>query len=72
MFAGVALGLVLGKPIGIVGFSWIATRLRAAHLPDAVSWLDMLVLGLIAGTGFTMSLFMTALSSGLAVGYIAA
>ncbi len=62
VFAGVALGLVLGKPIGIVAFSWIAVRLRAAGLPDEASWLDMLVLGLIAGTGFTMSLFMTALA----------
>jgi Na+:H+ antiporter, NhaA family len=62
VFAGVALGLVLGKPIGVIGFSWIAVRLRAAHLPRGVSWLDMLVLGLIAGTGFTMSLFMTALA----------
>jgi NhaA family Na+:H+ antiporter len=62
VFAGVALGLVLGKPIGVVGFSWIAVRLRAAHLPNGVSWLDMIVLGLIAGTGFTMSLFMTALA----------
>lgn len=62
VFAGVALGLMLGKPIGVIGFSWIAVRLRAAHLPPGVSWLDMLVLGLIAGTGFTMSLFMTALA----------
>jgi len=62
VFAGVALGLMLGKPIGVLGFSWIAVRLRAAHLPDGVSWLGMLVLGLVAGTGFTMSLFMTALA----------
>ena len=62
VFAGVALGLVLGKPIGVIGFSWIAVRLRAAHLPPGVSWLHMLVLGLIAGTGFTMSLFMTSLA----------
>jgi Na+:H+ antiporter, NhaA family len=62
VFAGVALGLVLGKPIGVVSFSWLAVRLRAARLPDGLCWLDMLVLGLTAGTGFTMSLFMTALA----------
>jgi NhaA family Na+:H+ antiporter len=62
VFTGVSLGLLLGKPIGVVGLSWIAVRLRAAHLPDGVSWPDMLVLGLIAGTGFTMSLFMTAMA----------
>jgi len=62
VFAGVALGLVLGKPIGVVALSWMAVRLRAAHLPAGMSWPDMLVVGLIAGTGFTMSLFMTGLA----------
>jgi NhaA family Na+:H+ antiporter len=62
VFAGVALGLVLGKPLGVIVFSWLAVRARAAHLPQGISWRDMLVLGLVAGTGFTMSLFMTALA----------
>ena len=62
VFLGVALGLVLGKPIGVVGLGWIAVRLRLARLPDGTSWSGMLVLGVIAGTGFTMSLFMTSLA----------
>jgi NhaA family Na+:H+ antiporter len=59
---GVTLGLVLGKPLGIVGLSWLAVRLRLARLPDGTSWSGVLVLGVIAGTGFTMSLFMTSLA----------
>jgi NhaA family Na+:H+ antiporter len=62
VFAGVALGLALGKPIGVVAFSWLAVRLRAARLPAGTSWAGMLVLGLVAGTGFTMSLFMITLA----------
>ena len=62
VFLGVVLGLLLGKPIGVLGFSWLAVRLRAARLPDGVAWPGMLVLGLLAGTGFTMSLFMSGLA----------
>ena len=62
LFLGVTLGLVLGKPIGIFGLAWLAVRLRLARLPDGTSWSGVLVLGVIAGTGFTMSLFMSALA----------
>jgi NhaA family Na+:H+ antiporter len=62
VFLGVALGLVLGKPIGVIGLAWVAVRVRLARLPDGTSWTGMLVLGLIAGTGFTMSLFMTSVA----------
>jgi NhaA family Na+:H+ antiporter len=53
----VAFGLVLGKPIGIVLFSWIATLLGIARLPAGVSWTTMLGVGCLAGIGFTMSIF---------------
>ncbi len=66
VFLGVALGLLLGKPIGVIGLAWIAVRLRLARLPEgndgATSWTGMLVLGMVAGTGFTMSLFMTSVA----------
>jgi len=62
LFLGVTLGLVLGKPIGIFGLAWLAVRLRLARLPDGTSWSGVLVVGVIAGTGFTMSLFMSALA----------
>ncbi len=58
----VATGLVLGKPIGIVLFSWIATRLGFARLPAEVNWKTMLGAGCLAGIGFTMSIFIAGLA----------
>jgi len=61
-FLGVLLGLVLGKPIGVVGFSWLAVRLRLAALPAGVGWSGVVVVGLAAGIGFTMALFIASLA----------
>jgi NhaA family Na+:H+ antiporter len=58
----VALGLVVGKPLGIMVASWIAVRAGIARLPKGVTWLMMLAGGFLAGIGFTMSLFITALA----------
>ena len=54
---GIALGLLIGKQLGILGFAWITTKTGIASLPDDVSWMQMWGLSLIAGIGFTMSLF---------------
>ena len=59
---GVGLGLVAGKPLGIVAFSWLAVRLGLASLPRGVSWGGVLVVGCVAGIGFTMALFIGALA----------
>ena len=59
---GVGLGLVVGKPLGIVAFSWVAVRLGLASLPRGVSWIGVLVVGGVAGIGFTMALFIGALA----------
>ena len=59
---GVALGLVLGKPVGVVALSWLAVRLRVAALPVGVRWLEVLVVGVVAGIGFTMALFIASLA----------
>jgi len=59
---GVGLGLVVGKPLGIVVFSWLAVRIGLASLPRGVSWAGVLVVGCVAGIGFTMSLFIGALA----------
>jgi NhaA family Na+:H+ antiporter len=61
---GVVLGLVVGKPIGVIGFAWLAVRARIAALPVAVGWSRMLVVGLVAGVGFTMALFISSLAFG--------
>ncbi|MBI1904146.1 MAG: Na+/H+ antiporter NhaA [Planctomycetia bacterium] len=58
----VAAGLVLGKPLGIVFFSWLAVRVGLARLPGGVNWKVMLGAGCLAGIGFTMSLFIAGLA----------
>ena len=60
--AGVICGLALGKPIGIVGFSWVAIRLRLASLPGGVVWRQVIGVGVLGGIGFTMSLFIADLA----------
>jgi len=61
---GVICGLVLGKPIGIVLFSWLATRSRIAAMLDGISWRQIAGVGLLGGIGFTMSLFIANLAFG--------
>jgi len=59
---GIVAGLVLGKPAGFLGATWIARRLGAADLPDGVTWRMVLGVGGLAGIGFTLSLFITDLA----------
>jgi len=54
---GIALGLLVGKQIGIVGFAWIAVKAGLASLPEGVGWRKIHGLSLLAAIGFTMSLF---------------
>jgi Na+:H+ antiporter, NhaA family len=61
-FLGITLGLVLGKPLGVVAFSWLATRAGLAELPRGIGWLQLSLVGLVAGIGFTMSIFIAALA----------
>lgn len=60
----VVLGLVVGKPLGIVGFSYGAVRLNIAQLPESASWRQLGGVAVLAGIGFTMSLFIGALAFG--------
>jgi NhaA family Na+:H+ antiporter len=61
---GIALGLLIGKPIGITLASWIAVASGAARLPEGATWTQMVGVGCIAGIGFTMSLFVGILAFG--------
>lgn len=60
----VGAGLVLGKPVGIVLFSWLAVRAGLARLPEGIGWDVVAGGGLLAGIGFTMSLFIANLALG--------
>lgn len=58
----VAVGLLLGKPVGITLFSFLAVKLGFANLPNKVQWKSVAAVGVIAGIGFTVALFVTALA----------
>lgn len=60
--AGVALGLFFGKPIGIFGLSWVLVRVGWAKLPRGATWTHMAGVGMLAGIGFTVALFVASLS----------
>lgn len=59
---GIVLGLLLGKPIGIMSASWVAVRLRLGVLPEGANWRHICGVALLAGIGFTMSLFIGTLA----------
>ncbi len=61
---GIILGLVVGKPVGIIGASWLAIRSGAAALPPGASWRHVIGAGFLAGIGFTMALFIGSLAFG--------
>ena len=59
---GTALALVVGKPLGVVGATWLAVRLGWCRLSPGVSWDGVCLVGLLAGIGFTMSIFIAMLA----------
>lgn len=59
---GIIAGLLLGKQIGVFGFSWVAIKLGWAKLPENSSWLQLYGVSVLTGIGFTMSLFVTSLA----------
>ena len=60
---GIAAALVLGKQVGVFGFSWIAIKLRLGKLPEGINWLNIYGLSALCGIGFTMSLFISGLAA---------
>ena len=59
---GVLLGLVVGKPVGIMAFSLLAVRLRIGKQPADVTWPQILGVSMLGGIGFTVALFVTELA----------
>lgn len=59
---GIMCGLFLGKPLGILTFGWLGVKLKLATLPSGVVWRQIAGAGILAGIGFTMSLFIANLA----------
>lgn len=59
---GIALGLFVGKQLGVFSMCWLAIKLRWADMPDEMSWLSLYGTAMLCGVGFTMSLFIGSLA----------
>lgn len=59
---GVFFGLVVGKTVGVFGATWLAVKSGLGRMPTATTWRQMLGLGMCAGIGFTVALFVTGLA----------
>jgi NhaA family Na+:H+ antiporter len=64
LFGGVLVGLVAGKPLGILAACWVTIRLGWGVLPPGLSWRGLAIAGVIAGIGFTMAIFIAGLAFG--------
>lgn len=62
---GIIVALVLGKPIGILGTTWLTTKVTRAELDPTIRWIDLTGVALLGGIGFTVSLLVAELSFGL-------
>lgn len=59
---GVMLALFFGKPLGILTSTWILVKVKLGDLPYKTSWYEMAGAGILAGIGFTMSIFISTLA----------
>lgn len=59
---GIALGLIIGKPLGIFALSFLAVKLGICQLPSDLNWKSIIGVGFLGGIGFTMSIFVTLLA----------
>ncbi len=59
---GIILGLVIGKPLGVIFAIWVGTKVRIIKLPENVSWELMIATAFLTGIGFTIAIFIASLS----------
>jgi NhaA family Na+:H+ antiporter len=62
LFGGLVVGLVVGKPLGILAATAAAMRLGLGALPPGVTWRGLVIVGVLAGIGFTMAIFIAGLA----------
>ena len=62
VFIAVMLALVVGKPLGVIFASYLLVKFKWCELPTGVSWFGIVLVGLLAGIGFTMSIFIASLA----------
>ncbi|MGB9378369.1 MAG: Na+/H+ antiporter NhaA [Mycobacteriales bacterium] len=62
---GIVIGLIVGKPVGIITATWLVARLTKADLAEGLAWIDVLGLSMLAGIGFTVSLLIGELAFGI-------
>jgi NhaA family Na+:H+ antiporter len=60
--AAIIFGLLIGKPLGILSFSWLAVKSKLSKLPKKSNWMQITGVGVLGGIGFTMSIFIALLS----------
>lgn len=58
----IALGLFVGKTVGVAFLSWVGVKLNLAGLPEGIKWMHLIALGMLGGVGFTMALFIANLA----------
>ncbi|MFH0256598.1 Na+/H+ antiporter NhaA [Vibrio rumoiensis] len=59
---GIALGLLVGKPLGVFAFSWVSVKTGLAKLPEGVNFKQIFAVSVLCGIGFTMSIFISSLA----------
>ena len=62
LLLAIACGLIIGKPVGIFGFSYISVKLGLAKLPDGINFKQIFAVAVLCGIGFTMSMFLASLA----------
>ena len=60
---GIAAGLLIGKQVGVFGFTWLAIKLGLGKLPEGAGWMPLYGIAALCGIGFTMSLFISSLAA---------
>ncbi|QPB42001.1 Na+/H+ antiporter NhaA [Rodentibacter haemolyticus] len=62
LLLAIALGLIIGKPIGVFGFSYLSVKLGIAKLPEGINFKQIFAVAILCGIGFTMSMFLASLA----------